>query len=230
MNFFSNLPLSSYFPTLLHAAGVTLGLTVVTYALALVLATATALGRFYRTSPVSYTLSTIYVEGTRNVPSLVLLYLVYFGAPQFGIRLSNYVAGVLVLTWTIAAYLGEALRGALEAIPKGQWEASSALALSWWQTVRRIALPQMYRDSWPSLVNYLMLVLFGTSLLSTINVPELTQVAGQINSESFQPFQTYAYVFVLYYVISSALQFLSGRFRLVVDPRSRQRRRRRWAS
>lgn len=217
MNFFDDLPLSSYFPDFLHGAEVTLVLTMVSYVLAVVAGCATALARYHRQNKLVYIPATIFVEGTRNVPSLVLLYLVYFGLPQFGIQLSSTFAGVLVLVWTTAPYLGEALRGGLEAIPQGHWEASRALGLTGWQTARRVALPQMVTNSWPLLVSYWMLTLFGTTLLSVIDVGELTQVASQVNSETFRSFEVYTYLFIIYYAMSTAAQFIFTRVHPLVD-------------
>lgn len=217
MSFFDNLPLSSYFPDFLHGAEVTLALTMVAYVMAVVVGSATALARYHRQNKLVYIPATIFVEGTRNVPTLVLLYLVYFGLPQFGIHPGSTVAGVLVLVWTTAPYLGEALRGGLEAIPQGHWEASRALGLTSWQTARRVALPQMVTNSWPLLVNYWMLTLFGTTLLSVISVSELTQVASQVNSETFRPFAVYTYLFIIYYAMSTIAQFIASRIHPFVD-------------
>lgn len=217
MSIFEDLPLSSYFSDFLHGAEVTLALTMVSYVLAVIFGSATALARYHRHNKLVYIPATLFVEGTRNVPTLVLLYLVYFGLPQFGIHPSSLVAGIFVLVWTTAPYLGEALRGGLEAIPQGHWEASRALGLTGWQTARKVALPQMVNNSWPLLVNYWMLTLFGTTLLSVISVNELTAVASQVNSETFRPFAVYSYLFIIYYAMSTVAQLIASRIHPFVD-------------
>lgn len=230
MHFLNVLPLSSYFPTLLGGALETLWLTLLVYVLVVVAATMLAVARHYRRVLPTYILATIFVEVTRNVPALAVLYLVYFGLPQFGIPLSQLTAGVVVLTAMVAGYLGEALRGALAAIPGGHWDAAEALGLHPAQTLIRVALPQMYLNAWPSLVNYLMIVLFGTSILSVIDIHELANVATTINDASFEPFPTYIYTLILYFALSSLLQLVAGRLHHYLDPAARAGRSRRWAS
>jgi len=226
-----SLPLTQYMPMFLRAAWTTLWLTFAVYASVFVVGTAVAIARFNRAKKLFFIPTSVYVEVIRNVPALVVLYLVYFGMPQFGLLLDNYDAGILVLTIVIAAYLGESLRGFLEEIPVGQWEASHSLGLGPTAVMFRVILPQVIRNAWPTLVNYLMIVLFATSLLSVIDVRELTNIAGFVNDETFRPVPSFLYALVLYVVISSILQLLAAGLYVIVDPqRIAARRRRKWDS
>ncbi|MCU1527867.1 MAG: amino acid transporter permease [Frondihabitans sp.] len=175
------------------------------------LASLVALARFSPRRGLGYGVATVYVELFRNIPSLVVLYLAYFGLPEFGIRIGNYAIGIGVLVIVIGAYLGESLRGSLQSIPAGQWEAPLSLGLTRIQTLRHVILPQMYRRAWPSLTNHLMIVLFGTPLLSVIDVRELTSAAAEINSETFRPVEVYVYAIVIYLVIGVLFQFAMSR-------------------
>lgn len=205
--------MSRYLEQFLLGALQTLWLTLLIFALVVALSTLVAIARHFRRSRVTYAIATVYVEALRNVPALVVLYLVYFGLPQFGILLENTLAGVLVLTIVIAAYLGEALRGALDSIPAGQWEAADSLALTRAQTLRRVMLPQVFRAAWPSVINHLMIVLFATSLLSVIDVRELASAAAWINSKSFRPFETYIITILIYLALATILQLLGWQAR-----------------
>jgi ABC-type amino acid transport system permease subunit len=130
----------------------------------------------------------------------------------------------------IAGYFAEAIRGGLEAIPQGQWDACHALGMRETQILWKVVIPQTLLNSWPSLVNYLMIVLYGTALLSTLDLHEITDVAAQVNTATYRPYDVYLYALLLYYAISSLLRLLAGRLRRVIDPGRRALKGRKWAS
>ena len=208
-----------YLTDLMAGTYTTVWLSVLIYVLTLCLSTAIAVFRF---TPASKSLSFIlaaYVEIFRNVPALVVLFLFYFGLPQIGIKLGSYGAGITVTVIILSAYTAEVIRGGLQSVAKGQWEASASLGLSKSQTYLRVGLPQAFKNSWPALTNMLMITIFSTSLLSVIDVRELTSASGLISSRTFRTLEVYVYALVIYYAVSSLLQFAFGALNRIIFPR-----------
>ena len=141
------------------------------------------------------------VEIGRGAPALVILYLVYYGLPRFGIAFESVTAACIGLTFNAAAYSSEMIRGGLQSVPRGQLEAASALGLSRSSTFRRIVLPQGIRSSIPSLMGLAIQVFQGTSLAFAIAVPELMKSAYNIGSQEFD----YLKVFVLAGLVYAAV-------------------------
>ncbi len=191
-----------HLPEFLGGALVTLELSIAAFLLSLFLGTLFSLVRYSKKPRLLYPLVTLIVEVMRNTPLLVQLFFVYFGFPQFGILLSPTVAGLSVITINSSAYYSEIIRGGIQSISKGQWEAARSIGLSRAQVFTRIIFPQVIRDVFPSITNQLVLVVFGTSVLSTLDVKELTQVASILNSQSFRSLEIFVFVMLLYYGIT----------------------------
>lgn len=151
-----------------------------------------------------------YVWFVRGTPTLIQIFIVYFGMPQLGIKLSPYVAGVLALGLNSGAYVAEIVRGGLLAIPKGQWESAMALGMGWPQLMRRIILPQVVRVILPPITNEAVTTLKNTSLLSTITVVELTLQAQMVIAATFRPFDFYIIAALLYLVMTTCLMWLAS--------------------
>jgi polar amino acid transport system permease protein len=188
---------------LLAGALETLKISVITFLLSFFLGTLCAIVRFSKKPRILFPIITAYVEIMRNTPLLVQLFFVYFGFPQFGVYPTPFVAGISVLTANSAAYYSEIVRAGLQSIPVGQWEAAKSLALSPLQIFMNIIYPQTIRDVFPSITNQLVLLIFGTSVLSILDVKELTQVASILNSQSFRSMEIFTYVMFLYYGITT---------------------------
>jgi len=152
-----------------------------------------------------------YVSAIRGTPLLVQIYLIYYGLPNVGITLEPVPAGILALSLNVGAYLSEALRGALEGVDRGQWDASRSLGVSWGQTLRFIVLPQAFRVALPSIGNSAIGLVKDTSLVSVITVTELLRATQEAIAESFQPLPLYIAAAVIYWVLSSVLGLLQGR-------------------
>ena len=127
----------------------------------------------------------VYVSIFRNTPLLVQLFFLFYGLPSFGIRMSPFVTGVLGITLNEGAFMAEILRGNIQAINKGDWEAAESLGLSRFQVLYHVILPQALRDSLPAVTGQLSIVIKDTSLLSLIMIVELTMVSNQIYSRLF---------------------------------------------
>jgi len=124
--------------------------------------------------------ATAFAEFFRNTPPLVHIFFAYFALPVVGIKLPAFVAGTLALVFYQGAIAIEILRAGIEAVPKGQFEAASALGLSGFEQFRSIVMPQAFRISLPALGNNLISLLKNTSLISAIGAIEITGVANDI--------------------------------------------------
>jgi len=138
------------------------------------------------------------------------VFIVYFGFPQLGVKLSPFVAGTLALGISSGAYVAETIRSGLVAIPKGQMESSLALGMSRTDAMCRIILPQVFRIILPSLTNEAISALKNTSLLSTISVVELTLYTQLVIASTFRPFDFYIASAFLYLVMTTILSKISA--------------------
>ena len=163
----------SYLPSLLKASLVTITLSCLAMALAVVLGIAIASGRVYGNAAVRFVL-TAYVEVTRGTPVLLQLFVLYYGLSSV-VRLPAFVAALLGLGLNYAAYESEIYRGALEAVPKGQLEAARTLGLTEGQVLRLVRGPQAFRLALAPMTNDFVALLKDTSLVSVVTVVELTK-------------------------------------------------------
>ena len=142
-----------------------------------------------------------YVQIFQGTPLLMQLFLAYFGLALFGWKLSPWVAASLALMLYTSAFLVEIWRGCVNAVPKGQWEASASLALSFRQQLQYVVLPQAFRISIPPTVGFLVQVIKGTALASVIGFVELTKAGTMITNATFEPFIVYSLVALLYFLM-----------------------------
>lgn len=142
-----------------------------------------------------------YVQLFQGVPLLVQLFLAYYGLGLFGINTSPWVAAGMGLTFYASAFLTEIWRGCVEAIPRGQWEASQSLALNFREQLRHIILPQAFKIAVAPTVGFLVQVIKGTALASVIGFMELTKVSKTIANATFSPFLVFSCVALMYFVL-----------------------------
>ena len=142
-----------------------------------------------------------YVQLFQGTPLLMQLFLAYFGLALLGLNVSAWVAAALALTLYTSAFLTEIWRGCVDAVPKGQWEASQALALSFGEQLRHVIGPQALRVAVPPTVGFLVQVIKGTALASVIGFVELTKAGTMISNATFRPFTVYACVALMYFVL-----------------------------
>jgi polar amino acid transport system permease protein len=136
-------------------------------------------------------LGAAYVSVFRGVPLLVQLLFIYYFLAEFGLDVPAIVAAVGGLALSSAAYQAEILRGALNAVPRGQEEAAVALGFGGFEIWRRILLPQALRISVPPLINEFILLLKASSLVSVVGIAELTRVSMNIASMTYRPLEAY---------------------------------------
>ena len=149
-----------------------------------------------------------YVEFIRNVPLLLLVYLVFYGVPSVGgFAYDATTSFIITLSVYAGAYMVEVFRAGLAAVPKGLTDAGMAIGLTGWQRLLSVRLPTMFRIILPSLSNAYVSLFKDTSLASVIAVPELTYGAQWIKTNSFRVIETWAVVMPMYLVIGYALLF-----------------------
>lgn len=144
----------------------------------------------------------VYIEIFRGTSLLVQLYWIFFVLPLFGITLPKFAAGFLSVGLNVGAYGAELVRGAIQSVPKGQWEAAYALSMSPANRMRRIILPQAFGLMLPPWGNLLIELLKGTALVSLISVADLMFQAKQINASTYLSAQSFGTVLIVYYILA----------------------------
>ena len=201
---FSWLAIWQGLPYLLQGAGLTIVISAAAMLLALILGMVVALASQLPWRP-ARGLVRAYVEVFRNTPLLIQIFIVYFGLPQVGLKLSPFLSGLSALTLYTAAYNTEIFRAGLEAVPKGQHEAARSTGLTPLQEAVHVILPQAIRISFPALGNNLVSLVKNSSLVSTIGMVELMFVANDIAFNNFRSFEIYGAAAILYVILVLSL-------------------------
>ena len=188
-------------PRLIEAAGNTMIAAGAGYAIAVVLGMMLALAQ--RTS---YRVLTIvvreFVEFIRSTPLILQIFFVFYVGPQFGIRLSPWMSGMIAIGLHYSAYLSEVYRGGIESVARGQWEAATALNMTTAQKYRRVIIPQAIPPALAGMGNYLVGIFKDTPMLSVIGVAELIHAANAIGSENYRFLEPYTMVGIIFLAIS----------------------------
>lgn len=151
----------------------------------------------------------LYIEIFQGIPLLMQMFLCFFGLSMLGYEISAWSAAILSLTLFSSAFLVEIWRGCIDTLPKGQWEASRCLGLSFLQTLRFIVLPQAIRVALAPTVGFSVQVIKGTALASIIGFAELTKVGTMLNNATFEPFKVFALVALIYFALCYPLSLYS---------------------
>ena len=195
---------------LLLAAQWTVALSLIAFIGGAVVGLIVCAGRIAKNSAVRWA-ARVYIELLQGTPLLMQLFLCFFGLSLLGLNVPPLAAAALALTLYASAFLGEIWRGCVEAIPKGQWEASASLALTWPEQMRHVILPQALRIAVAPTVGFAVQVVKGTALASIIGFVELTKAGTMINNATFQSFLVYGLVALLYFALCFPLSLLSRR-------------------
>lgn len=174
-------------PPLLDGAGVTLGLFFITLALSLPLGLALALARLSRFAALRHAVSG-FIWLMRGTPLMLQLLFVYYAlpfVPVIGVRLPDYPAAVVAFTLNYAAYFAEILRAGIQSIDRGQYEGAKALGMSYPQTMRRIVMPQVWRNTLPPLANETITLVKDTSLIYVLALNDLLRAARNLVQRDF---------------------------------------------
>ncbi|WP_314112655.1 amino acid ABC transporter permease [uncultured Granulicatella sp.] len=146
-------------------------------------------------------IANFHVSFMRGTPTLVFLFLLYFGLPYFKIQLPAIICSIICFSIVSSAYICEVLRSSIDAVDYGQWEASISLGLNYFQTLRRVIVPQAFRISVPPLSNVLLDMIKGTSLAAMITVPDIFQNAKIVGGREFDYMTMYILVAFIYWCI-----------------------------
>ena len=193
-----------FLPGLLEGALVTVEITVAGSVLAVAMALVAGLARMYGPRPVRW-LAVVYVELFRGTSALVQLFWLFFVLPHFGVTLPPLAVGILALGLNVGAYGAEVVRGAVGAIPRGQWEATVALNMSRAEALRRVILPQALVAMIPPWGNLFIELLKATALVSLITISDLAFKAQQMNQTTFRTVEIFSIVLVFYLALASLI-------------------------
>lgn len=187
---------------------VTLWVSAAILALSLVVGLVASLGRISK-SRIPYMASTIYVEAMRNTPELVILFFLFYGLPQIGVRLDGYVIGITALALHTGGYVTEIFRAGIQSVSIEQYWSGLTLGLTRQQTLRNIIIPQIKGDILPALTNQFIYTIKDTPLLSFIFIHELMYQAYDIQTDTWKIIEIYAIIGVIYLSISMLLGWVS---------------------
>lgn len=182
----------------------TVPLTLVSFAIGIALAFIVALTRLFGPKW-SIAIVRFYVWLFRGSPLLVQLFVIFYGLPNVGIVLDPLTAAIIGFSLNVGAYNSEVIRGVIESIPKGQWEAAYSMGMTRTQALRRAILPQAARVALPPLSNSFIALVKDTSLAAVLTVPEIFQAAQRIASVTYEPLILYTEAALIYLVFSSVL-------------------------
>lgn len=201
---------------------VTIPLTVISFSIAMVIGTITALVQFANVKGLKQ-LARFYIWIVRGTPLLVQLYVIFFGLPSLGIVIEAFPAAVIVFSINEGAYSAETIRGAIESVPKGQMEAGYCVGMNFFQIMTRIVLPQAFRTAFPSLSNSLISMIKDTSLAANITVTEMFMVTQRIVARTYKPLVLYIEVAAIYLLFSTVLTAVQRKVESKLNERGAQR-------
>ncbi len=195
----------------------TLEITFTCIAIGIVLGVLLALARVYGNRPLRAVCG-VYIQFFRGTPLLVQLFMIYFGLPNWGIKLSPFISGILALGLNTAAYQAEYFRGAIQAVRGGQLLAARSLGMSLPQAIRYVILPQAFRLVLPSWSNEFILMLKYSSIVFTIALLDLMGQGKRLASRNFRFFEVFIVVALFYlalvFVVTQILRLIERRVRI----------------
>jgi polar amino acid transport system permease protein len=205
--------LGEWAPYILQGVPITIFVSVTSIALAIVLATLGALGRLSR-NPVIYAIASFYVSLVRGTPLVVQLLFFYLALPQIWegfARIPVIALGISALAFNYGAYMTEIFRAGIQAVPRGQVEAASALGMTERMTMRRVVLPQAIRIITPAIGNEFIAMIKDSALVSIITVQELLWRAQRIGQSNFRTLETLLLAALVYWVLTIILSIFQDR-------------------
>ncbi len=199
----------SFTKILIPGIEVTIPLTIISFAISLVIAVLVALVQ-YANVPILKHIARFYIWIFRGTPLLVQLFVIFYGLPNLGILMNPFPAAILVFSLNTGAYDAENVRAAIEAVPKGQLEAGYCAGLSYPQIITRIILPQALKTAFPPLSNSLISLVKDTSLAANITVVEMFMATQRINARVYEPLALYIEVALIYLIFCTVLTKLQS--------------------
>lgn len=191
----------SFAPLLAEGLRTTIGLTLSSAALALLIAFIFGFAKLSRIKAIRY-LAYVYIEFFRGTSVIIQLFWIYFVLPLLGVPLSPFLAGVIALGLNGGAYGAEVVRGAILAVPREQWEACVALNMTKWQSFRHVIVPQAVIVMLPTFGNNIVEILKGTAIVSLISLSDLTFQAQVVRAQTGETAGPFISILLLYYMLS----------------------------
>lgn len=203
--------LQPYIPMFQSGLAVTCEITAAALVIAFALGALIAVGKVLSCRPLRAVLG-FYTSVFRGVPLIVLLFLVYFATPQLtGYKIDMFTASVLTLGLNGSATVSETLRGGIEGVDAGQYDAARSIGLPYSKMMRLIVIPDALRSVAPALVNEVITVLKSSSLVATIGLMDMMRAAQSVQALTYRAFEPFLAVAVVYYLIVMALVAVSRR-------------------
>lgn len=209
--------LSKYWPMFVRGAGTTLILSFFTVLIGLIIGVLLALLRLGKFKPLSF-LSAAYTEFIRGTPLMVQIFFIFYALPQMGFKIPNitglgfdfprFASGILAMGLNSGAYVGEIVRAGIQAVDKGQTEAARSLGMTGWQTMRRVVLPQAFKNILPALGNEFVTVIKESSIVSVIGIADLMFRTNDVIAVTYKNLECLAIAALCYFVLT----FVSSRF------------------
>ena len=199
---------------LLQGAWLTVQLATMAMFFGLAIAVACALIKMEGPRPARFVVNT-YVEIIRNTPFLVQIFLVYFGLPSLGLKLTADQAAIIGLSINLGAYATEIVRAGIESIPRGQIEAGVSLGLTRLQVFRYVTIMPALKAIYPALSSQFIILMLATSIVSQISAEELFHTAAFLESRTFLSFEIYSVVAIIYLILSIGFRAALGLIHLV---------------
>lgn len=198
---------NSLLPMISGGIKYTIPLTLIAFALGLILALLTAVMRLSSLRIIRIP-AVVYVSAVRGTPLLVQLFIVFYGLPNLNITIDPFPSAVIAFSLNVGAYASEIIRASILSIPKGQWEAGYTIGMTRTTALRRIILPQAARVSIPPLSNTFISLVKDTSLASLILVAELFRKAQEIAARTYDFLLLYIEAAILYWIICFLLSLV----------------------
>lgn len=202
---------------LLTGLGTTLSLTLISFAIAMVIGIIFGM-MAVAPNKVLRTISAIFVDVVRGIPLMIVAAFIFWGIPNLiesmtghQSPINDFLAATIALSLNAGAYIAEIVRGGIEAVPKGQMEASRSLGISYGKTMQKVILPQAVRVMLPNFINQFVISLKDTTIVSAIGLVELFQTGKIIIARNYQSFRMYAILAVIYLVMITLLTRLAKR-------------------
>lgn len=203
--------ITKYYPMLIEGVKMTILLTLASVIIGIILGLITALMRMSRII-VFRSISAAYIEIVRGTPILVQIFLIYFGLPELiGFNIPEFPASVIALGFNSGAYVAEIIRAGIQAVDRGQAEASYSLGMNSVMTMRYIIIPQAVKNILPALVNEFITLIKESSIVSVIGLTELLRTGDIIRSITYKPFEPLIIVALIYFIMTFSLSKFMGR-------------------
>ncbi|WP_069998452.1 amino acid ABC transporter permease [Cellulosilyticum sp. I15G10I2] len=203
-----DLVINSFWTILKPGLIYTIPLTLISFAIGLVIAIAVALIQISHLKVLKL-VTGFYVWIIRGTPLLVQIFIIFYGLPSAGITLEPFLASIIAFSLNVGAYSSETIRAAILSIHKGQWEAGESLGMNYFQVLSRIIIPQATRVAVPPLFNAFIGLVKDTSLAANITVAEMFMVTQRIAAKTYEPLILYcevAFIYLMFCTVLSKVQ------------------------